>query len=62
MSYEAPLAQPSDRAAGTLAGLWRPATVIALGLIVVFVVGFAGPETIHNAAHDTRHSLNFPCH
>jgi cobalt transporter subunit CbtB len=25
-------------------------------------VGFAGSATIHDAAHDARHSLNFPCH
>lgn len=41
---------------------WRPLAVIALGLAVLYVAGFAGPERIHNAAHDARHSLNFPCH
>jgi cobalt transporter subunit CbtB len=35
---------------------------IALGLIFVFGVGFAAPTAIHNAAHDTRHTLAFPCH
>jgi cobalt transporter subunit CbtB len=35
---------------------------IALGFAILYVVGFAGAHTIHNAAHDTRHSLNFPCH
>lgn len=35
---------------------------ILLGVFVVFGVGFAGPTTIHNAAHDTRHSFAFPCH
>ena len=29
---------------------------------LLYVVGFAGPQLIHDAAHDTRHSLNFPCH
>jgi cobalt transporter subunit CbtB len=33
-----------------------------LGLAVLYVVGFAGPHTIHDAAHDARHTLNFPCH
>ncbi|MBV9151878.1 MAG: CbtB-domain containing protein, partial [Alphaproteobacteria bacterium] len=23
---------------------------------------FAGPTTIHNAAHDVRHAFAFPCH
>jgi cobalt transporter subunit CbtB len=35
---------------------------IVLGVFVVFGVGFAGSTTIHNAAHDTRHSFAFPCH
>jgi 4-hydroxy-tetrahydrodipicolinate synthase len=26
------------------------------------MTGFAYPEFIHNAAHDTRHGLSFPCH
>jgi cobalt transporter subunit CbtB len=33
-----------------------------LGLFMVAGVGFAGPELIHNAAHDTRHATGFPCH
>jgi cobalt transporter subunit CbtB len=45
-----------------LAAQWRPLAAIALGLAVLYVAGFAGPERIHNAAHDARHSLNFPCH
>ncbi len=42
--------------------LWPAATVIALGLAILYVVGFAAPAVIHDAAHDARHSLNFPCH
>jgi cobalt transporter subunit CbtB len=41
---------------------WPPLVACALGAVIVFGVGFAGPELIHNAAHDTRHSINFPCH
>ena len=33
-----------------------------LGLFLLAGVGFAGPELIHNAAHDTRHAVGFPCH
>ena len=39
--------------------------VLAAMLIGVFIVagiGFAGPEAIHNATHDLRHGLAFPCH
>ena len=33
-----------------------------LGLYILYGVGFANPTTLHNAAHDTRHSFAFPCH
>lgn len=42
--------------------LWRAATASALGLALLYIVGFAGSAAIHDAAHDARHSLNFPCH
>ncbi len=35
------------------------------GLLGVFIVGFSGfahIEAVHNAAHDYRHSMGFPCH
>jgi cobalt transporter subunit CbtB len=35
---------------------------IGLALIILFGTAFAGPEIIHNAAHDVRHSFAFPCH
>ena len=40
------------------------AGVLALfiGLALVGGVGFASDMAIHNGAHDTRHSLGFPCH
>jgi cobalt transporter subunit CbtB len=34
----------------------------AFGVGLVFTTGFSQPSTIHNAAHDTRHALSFPCH
>jgi len=33
-----------------------------LGLFVIAGTGFSHIEAIHNAAHDVRHSLGFPCH
>ena len=33
-----------------------------IGLVLVGGVGFASDMAIHNGAHDTRHSLGFPCH
>lgn len=35
---------------------------LAFGAIVLFAVGFLPMEAAHNAAHDTRHTLTFPCH
>lgn len=35
---------------------------MALGLVIVGVVGFSHIDVIHNAAHDVRHSNAFPCH
>jgi len=33
-----------------------------LGLGLVFMAGFAPAMALHNAAHDFRHTQNFPCH
>jgi len=33
-----------------------------LGLVFIAGVGFASPQAIHDAAHDTRHAFTFPCH
>ena len=33
-----------------------------LGVVLLFGVGFAHIDSLHNAAHDTRHSTGFPCH
>ncbi|MDR7220178.1 cobalt transporter subunit CbtB [Aminobacter aminovorans] len=33
-----------------------------LGLFVVGFLGFSHMDVVHNAAHDYRHSMAFPCH
>jgi len=40
------------------------ATLLAalLGGFVIWAVGFSPIDVAHNAAHDTRHSVGFPCH
>lgn len=35
---------------------------ILLGSFLLYGVGFAQPQQIHDAAHDARHSFAFPCH
>lgn len=36
--------------------------VATLGAAMVFIAGFANSQTLHDAAHDMRHSTGFPCH
>ncbi len=48
---------------GTAAGTRAPAFLAALlGFALLYGVGFAGPAALHEAAHDGRHGLAFPCH
>jgi len=48
---------------GTRADVLKTALfAFAMGVALVFVTGFAHSEAIHNAAHNTRHALSFPCH
>lgn len=38
------------------------AAALLLGAVLVYTVGFAASASVHNAAHDSRHALAFPCH
>lgn len=42
--------------------IYAVTVAIFLGVLIIAGVGFAGPEVLHNAAHDIRHGLVFPCH
>ena len=33
-----------------------------LGIFIIGGVGFSHIAAVHNAAHDYRHSMAFPCH
>ena len=35
---------------------------IVFGIFILYGVGFAQPQLLHDAAHDTRHAFAFPCH
>ena len=35
---------------------------IFLGAFLLMGTGFVHSSTIHDAAHDSRHSFTFPCH
>ncbi len=54
--------RPSAAQVSASQALGAATAAVLLGLFILFGVGFAGASTIHNAAHDSRHSFAFPCH
>ena len=38
------------------------ASVFLLGFVLLYGAGFVQTSVAHNASHDVRHSLAFPCH
>ncbi len=38
------------------------AVSLIVGAFLVFTVGLSPMSVAHNAAHDTRHAIGFPCH
>ena len=42
--------------------LWPVFFAALLGMSIIYGVGLADSSTLHNVAHDSRHSLAFPCH
>ena len=38
------------------------AAALVIGVALIYTTGFAASTNVHNAAHDTRHGLAFPCH
>jgi cobalt transporter subunit CbtB len=57
--------RPADGSAAAALTLSRAIPIFAaalLGMFIVGGVGFSDIEAVHNAAHDYRHSMSFPCH
>lgn len=46
----------------SLTTVYAVTAAVLVGTLIIAAVGFAGPEIMHNAAHDLRHGLAFPCH
>ena len=44
------------------ANVYAISAAIITGVFILSTVGLAGSEVLHNAAHDIRHGLAFPCH
>lgn len=41
----------------------KPAVLAAiLGLVLLWAADFSNITVLHNGAHDSRHSMGFPCH
>lgn len=38
------------------------AAALLLGFVMLYGAGFVQTSAVHNAAHDVRHALAFPCH
>ncbi len=53
----------SPAAAAATASLALPRVIAAaIGVFIVGMVGFSQMSVAHNAGHDYRHSMAFPCH
>ncbi len=55
---------PQELSAPAALGARVTAAVLAalFGVLLLYGVGFAAPDILHNAAHDGRHAFSFPCH
>ena len=54
--------QTINGAVSSQSRLMQLAATGLLGLFVIGFLGFAQMDAAHNAAHDYRHSMAFPCH
>ncbi len=48
--------------AGVVSSKWPALFAVMLGAVILFGVGFSNLSVAHNAAHNTRHAMVFPCH
>jgi cobalt transporter subunit CbtB len=57
-----PASRACEAAALTLARVVPIFAALMLGAFIVGGVGFSHIAAVHNATHDYRHSMGFPCH
>lgn len=55
-------ANVQQHAESTLSPLAQNIATLIFGGLIIFAVGFLPMDAAHNAAHDTRHAMAFPCH
>lgn len=61
-SSQSQAAQAAQVATARTAALAPAIFAILFGVLLLYGTGFARADALHNAAHDTRHSLSFACH
>ncbi|WP_020178684.1 CbtB domain-containing protein [Methylopila sp. M107] len=52
----------SEAAAAVQARALPIVSAFLLGVFVIMGAGFVSIPAVHNAAHDQRHAIGFPCH
>jgi len=57
-----PSFERASRSESKISSVLQQGTVVFFGALILYAVGFLPMSVAHNAAHDTRHSMVFPCH
>lgn len=53
---------PTNTIARAESGLGAIAVALLMGVALIYTAGFANSAVLHDSAHDSRHSISFPCH
>lgn len=62
VSPEQKIVLVAEESSAADAALPQAIAAFIFGAVILFAVGFLPMEVAHNAAHDARHALAFPCH
>ena len=57
-----PSSRPLSSTQIDAARLWPALAAVLVGAFLLIGIGFSHSATLHNVAHDSRHSAAFPCH
>jgi cobalt transporter subunit CbtB len=60
--YMSNLVKVGSLASNRLDAIRYGIAALLLGVLFIGVTGFAPMQAIHDAAHNTRHAISFPCH